>query len=107
MLKFYNVFITTCTTFLGAEFFIRLVMLLLAGVCKYDMKWWHTIWITAAPASPVPAAPAQPQPAGMSAKEREKLDIEQKLQQQREKEKAENTGTRYIRVETKIFNQKE
>lgn len=72
---------------------IHLVMLLLAGVCKYDVKWWRAIWITATPASPVPAAPAPPQPAGMSAKEREKLDIEQKLQQQREKEKAENTGT--------------
>lgn len=48
--------------------------------------------VKAPPASPITAAVAPPQPAGMSAKEREKLDIEQKLQQQREKEKAENTA---------------
>ncbi|XP_056005079.1 MICOS complex subunit MIC60-like isoform X2 [Ostrea edulis] len=39
--------------------------------------------------APSPAVPTQPM---MSAKEREKLDIEQKLQQQREKEKAENSA---------------
>lgn len=91
--KIYNVFITTYTTFLGGQNYS--FGYALAGVCKfmYDVKWWRTIWITATPASPVPATPAPTQPAGMSAKEREKLDIEQKLQQQREKEKAENTGT--------------